>query len=415
MSPGSANHSRLLTPPGTGAIAVIRITGPRAGRIVGRFFQPVNHPGQGSTAEQLDSLLAGRRLRYGYLVDANEVIDDVIVARVSAGEVAAYDISAHGGIRVAQRILALFEREGAPLRDEGEALAPIWPQKNLIEQEALEALRTAKTSRCVCFLAWQRRHLASRLQALTSCGDSATAEQGLQAMFDRYRSARWLIDGATLVIVGPPNSGKSTLFNRLMGRSAAIVSDKAGTTRDWVAEPIELGGVPITLVDTAGRHDTADTLEHDAIARGASIGRRADLRILLFDGSEPLPLAMYDTTALLDLKAPDILVVNKADLKAAWRVEELSVGVSGGLAAPLAISARTGEGIAALEQRVLGTLGLDNGPDEAPAIFTARQYELAGRMLTGCRESGSAVFAHALDRLVGIFSDAEGNIARHGA
>lgn len=410
MTPGAQNHTRLLTPAGTGAIGLIRIAGPEATRILARIFRPVGHPSPDANGERLDSLFDGNRLRYGHLVDADEVIDDVLVARVNARDTAAFDISAHGGVRVVERILELFEREGAPLQTETGKTGTIWPHETMIEREALEALGRAKTARCVRFLVWQRKHLAARIEDLIACrdGDSARAEQGLHDMMQRYRAARYLIDGATLAIVGPPNSGKSTLFNRLMGRSAAIVSPRAGTTRDWVTGEIDLDGVPITLVDTAGRRDAVDSLEKDAIARGTSIGRRADVRVLLFDGSRPLPRDVRAMSGPLAADASFIAVVNKADLKAAWRVDELVERVGASLPEPVAISAQNGGGVAELELRMLGALGFEDWIDDAPAIFTARQHDLLGQVLAGFRASESADFARDVDRLVGMFSDSEG-------
>lgn len=227
-------------------------------------------------------------------------------------------------------------------------------------------------------------------------------------MMGRYRGARYLIDGATLAIVGPPNSGKSTLFNRLMGRSAAIVSPLAGTTRDWVTGEIELDGVPITLVDTAGRRDAVGSLEKEAMARGTAIGGRADLRVLLLDGSRPLPRDVRAMSGPLAAEASFIAVVNKTDLKAAWRVDELAECLGGSPPEPVAISAQNGDGVAELELRILGALGFEDWIDDAPTIFTARQYDLAGQVLSGCRASESAVFAHDVDRLIGMFSDADG-------
>ena len=410
MTPGVDNHTRLLTPAGTGAIGLIRIAGPEAVRILARIFRPAGHPSPEVTGEQLDSLFDGNRLRYGHLVDADEVIDDVIIARVNARDLTTFDISAHGGVRVVERILELFEREGASLQDESGASETIWPHRTMIEREALEALSAAKTARCAGFLAWQRKHLAARIEesASRSGGDSARAEQEFRGMMGRYRAARYLMGGATLAIVGPPNSGKSTLFNRLMGRSAAIVSPQAGTTRDWVVGEIELDGVPITLADTAGRRDAEDSLEKEAIARGTSIGRRADVRVLLLDGSSPLPRDLRAMSAPLAAGAPCIPVVNKADLQAVWRIDELADRLGGSPPEPVAISAQNGDGVAELELRILGALGFENWIDDAPAIFTARQYDLAGQVLSGCRASESAVFARNVGLLIGMFSDADG-------
>ena len=409
MTRGPRNHSRLLTPAGTGAIGLIRIAGPDAARILSRVFRPTGHPAANSSGKRRGSIFEGNRLRYGTLIDAEEVIDDVLVTCVGSDDPVAFDISAHGGVRIVERILELLEREGAPLQTACEASNKFRPTRSVIEREALEMLGMAKTVRCARFVAWQRKHLAARIEALNS-GDEANsslAHQELRVMRDRFRGARHLIDGATLTIAGPPNSGKSTLFNRLMGRTAAIVSPHAGTTRDWVRGEIDLEGVPITLIDTAGRRDAADSLEKDAMARGASIGREADVQVLLVDGSQPLPVD-FQATFAPPANVYCIPVVNKMDLKAAWRMEELSEYLGTDVSEPLAISAVRGDGVGNLGQGILEALGFKDWIEDAPAAFTARQDDLMARMLRDGPTVGSAEFAHGIRGLVGMFSDANG-------
>jgi len=405
----------VLTPPGAGAIGVVRLIGPDAISMVNRAFRPAAGA-QMSPSE-------GDRLRYGHFVDGEEVIDDVIVSLTTVGsdegkeshgatkprshegkerhegtearrhegigaangsERLAVDISAHGGVRVIERILQTLERLGATVCEPAEAVELAWPTGSLIEHEALEALTRAKTERAVRFLAWQREHLVEALEAVASLcrSDPAASRHRLAAMADGYPIARRLIDGVTVALVGPPNSGKSTLFNRLIGRPATVVSPQPGTTRDWVAEPVEMHGVPVTLVDTAGRWDSADALERQAVEAGRRAVERADLRVLLVDGSAPLSQAGLELLAASHAWPHCLVVLNKADVGSAWESWDVRTKSEELGETPLMISAVTGAGCDELVPVILAMLGYRGWVESVPCLFTPRQAEAAGSVLS---------------------------------
>lgn len=177
---------------------------------------------------------------------------------------------------------------------------------------------------------------------------------------DGHRGER-LRDGVEVAIVGPPNVGKSSLLNRLAGRDAAIVSDEAGTTRDVLEVRMDLGGIPVTLSDTAGLREATGNIEKEGIRRGLAKASSADLRLVMVamgpDGQRIGDFALA--------QEGDFRIVNKADQ---GRVQDLEVGA-------LAISALTGQGIdglvAALEERVSALYGAG----EYPVITRARHRE----------------------------------------
>jgi tRNA modification GTPase len=296
----------------------------------------------------------------------------------------AVDISAHGGVRVIERILQTLERLGATVCEPAEAVELAWPTGSLIEHEALEALTRAKTERAVRFLAWQCEHLVDALEAVASLcrSDPAAARRRLEVMAEGYSIRRKLIEGVTVALVGPPNSGKSTLFNRLIGRPATVVSPQPGTTRDWVAEPVEMDGVPVTLVDTAGRWDSADALERQAVEAGRRAVERADLRVLLVDGSAPLSQAGLELLAASHAWPHCLVVLNKADAGSAWESWDVRTKSEELGETPLMISAVTGAGCDELVPVILAMLGYRGWVESVPCLFTPRQAEAAATVVS---------------------------------
>lgn len=375
MSRAAANRTILLSPPGAGAIATIRVVGTEAVGIVDAAFHAAGRTGLASTESG--------RLRYGRLVDEGETIDDAVVCVVPGAVVPTVEITTHGGVRIVERVLQMFDRLGAPLVARDVAAEPQFPCATAIERDVLNALARAKTPRGVHFVARQRTTLTGELESIAELAPSQADEgrRRIERLCDGYATARLLLDSARVVLVGPPNAGKSTLFNRMVGRLAAVVSPHAGTTRDWVSECIELAGVPITLIDTAGAQSGIGPLE-DAAARSTEHARRnADLHVLVVDGSSPL--REVDLGLMREARASDdwITVVAKLDDGLAWvrtdETEEL-LGVPG----LVQLSARTGVHIDRLETAILSALGFGVWKDVEPVFFCRRQVEMADRLLS---------------------------------
>lgn len=183
-------------------------------------------------------------------------------------------------------------------------------------------------------------------------------ESEIAAHLDDGRRGERLRDGVEVAIVGPPNAGKSSLLNRLAGREAAIVSDEAGTTRDVLEVRLDIGGVPVTLADTAGLRDAAGAVEREGVRRALARAEAADLRIVMV---APGTGGIDSDFALA--RPGDLRVVNKIDLGT-----PVPSGVIG-------ISALTGQGLDALEAALAERVGTAYETREHPVITRARHRE----------------------------------------
>jgi len=205
-------------------------------------------------------------------------------------------------------------------------------------------------------------HFVAREEAASAIEKALTQ---LNALLADARRGRVIREGLTAAIVGLPNAGKSSLFNRLAGASRAIVTDVPGTTRDLLTERVDIEGVPFTLVDTAGvREGTADAIEAEGISRARMAAERADVLIVVLDRSRPLTT---EDEALIQRggKKPAVVVANKSDLPAAWNH----------VLDALPVSATADEGIPELRAALLEASGVERHAEGA-AIANQRHVAL---------------------------------------
>ncbi|WP_432723159.1 tRNA uridine-5-carboxymethylaminomethyl(34) synthesis GTPase MnmE [Jeongeupia wiesaeckerbachi] len=201
------------------------------------------------------------------------------------------------------------------------------------------------------------------LEAADARGKLGGIAAQLQAVLATATQGKLLREGAHIVLIGQPNVGKSSLMNALAGEDVAIVTDIAGTTRDTVRELIQLDGVPVHIIDTAGLRDTDDVVEKIGIERTwAAIGR-ADLALLLLDSREGVTAHDQAILAQLPATLPVLRVFNKIDL----------TGEAAGADDAIRVSAKAGLGLAALRQQLLARVGWQG---EGDAVFIARERHL---------------------------------------
>jgi len=218
------------------------------------------------------------------------------------------------------------------------------------------------------------------VQLLTSTID------GVERLANSYSAGRLLQHGVNVAIVGSPNVGKSSLFNRLVEQDRAIVTHIPGTTRDTLSHAIDIGGIPVVLVDTAGMRETDDTVETMGIERTRRAMSDADLVLQVVDSSQP------DIVVLEDLSTPSILVLNKSDLgPSVFSVDDMR---------SVRVSALTGEGLGELRAAILASLNRGESSYEGLLITNTRHFDLLSVAGKEIREAVTLLNEHASEELV---------------
>lgn len=362
-----------LTPPAMGGVAVIQVVGGGAPRVVAKCLRSRRPLDLGNMDPE--------EIRLCRWVDGEQVVDDALVAvRHGRGGQFVVDISLHGGPRIVQRALLMLQQAGARIVQPLEVLDEAHPGVAPVEREILPLLLKAKTHAVAVWLVDMVQRLPDRVRtilALLQAGQEAPAKQELAGLLQAGEQTKALLDGVRVVVVGAPNTGKSTLINSLAGREQAIVSDLPGTTRDWVEHPAAIDGIPVVFVDTAGIHDAKDPIEQEAIRRTHRQAATADLVLAVSDQTTPLqvghglhPMMAGDSPSPARVP-PVISVVNKSDLPPhpSWQ------GVLTAEKGLLRISALTSAGLGDLEAKLVSTTGLTGWRQNLVAPVTPRQAD----------------------------------------
>jgi tRNA modification GTPase len=398
----------VATPAGTGAVALVRLSGPGSWGVAEAVFR-----GKGR--------LAARRVVYGDLVDEEgRIIDDVLVTAFRGpGSYTGEDtveIACHGGMLVTRRVLELVLRNGARAAEAGEFTrrAFLNGKLDLTQAEAVMdvigaqsdlALRAAHRQlegRLGNVLVGLRDELVEVLAHVEAWIDfpeedidpdtgaalmekTVRVAEGVERLMATAEQGRLLREGVRTVIAGAPNAGKSSLLNRMLGFERALVSELAGTTRDSIEETINLGGIPVRLVDTAGlRSETADPLEAAGMARTRRELGTADLLLEVVDASQP-PAGELEGGESLPVRR--LLLLNKADLgvDAGWD------GRGG-----LRVSCRTGEGMDEVVKAVVALIaGVPGEGGDVDAAVNARHLGCLRRAAEALRAAEAQLAAEA--------------------
>ncbi|MEI8172200.1 MAG: tRNA uridine-5-carboxymethylaminomethyl(34) synthesis GTPase MnmE [Deltaproteobacteria bacterium] len=381
----------IATPPGMGGIGIIRVSGPKSKDIARLLFRP-------STKTDV---FKTHHLYHGDLVtpETGRVIDEVLVSLFSkphshTGE-DTLEINCHGGTVILQTVLTEVIRAGARLAEPGEFTKRAFLNNriDLSRAEAVFDMITAKTETGLELAVSQfKGNLAGKIGAIhcavvdilatleasidfsdddvdvmDASGIADTLQSivhDLHALASTYREGKIFKDGVSAVITGRPNVGKSSLLNRLLGEKRAIVTPVPGTTRDFIEEMINIGGIPVRLTDTAGIRKPENFIEEEGIRLVREKLAAADIVIVVLDGSEALK---SDDIKLIkeNLTKKLLPVVNKTDLPRVLDDKDLKRLLPGEVPPPLEISAKFGDGIPELKDSIR-SLVLSGPVDHAP-------------------------------------------------
>lgn len=389
----------VSTAPGEGGVAVIRVSGKDAHAMLRKIFVPVGRSG-----------FSERRLSFGKIIDpgTEETVDEVLCAVMSSpntytGEDVA-EIHSHGGYVVPAKILELLTALGARVAAPGEFTqrAFLNGKMDLAQAEAVSDVIGAQTESS---LRYARAQLEGSLSATVNGlkdrildvlaeieanldfpeedidpvrkelirNEVESVKRELEKLVESYDRGRMFRDGVAAVILGKPNVGKSSILNRLVGRERAIVSPAPGTTRDFIEEKVNVGGIPLTIADTAGIRDAEDEVEKTGVE--LSLAKAADAEFVL---------AVLDRSAELDdldLKVVErarvkkhLVVLNKSDLERRLETRKLYRVVDP--ESVVETSARNGTGMDRLGDAVFEILsGSESGLDASETVLTNLRHK----------------------------------------
>jgi tRNA modification GTPase len=397
----------ISTPPGEGAIALVRVSGANAIQIAEKIFRGKESP----------SRFASHVQHLGELFSAEDRLIDQIVLSIHRAP-ASYtgedlvEISCHGGTLVSAKVLEACLRVGARAARPGEFTerAFLNGKMDLTQAEAVIDLIRARTDLALRSATEQLegrlgdhiRKIRDELIALlahinasidfpeegispdegeTLCARLACVREEIAALLATADQGRILREGVRVVIYGATNAGKSSLLNRLLGYDRVIVSDTHGTTRDMIEETLNLEGIPIRLLDTAGLRASGSDVEREGIARTEKSLQLADLRLHIADRSAPKPEHFNGQAGLAAVasaeagESNEIVVLNKSDLPedSDWKNS-----------AALRISCLTGEGLPGLQKEILSRIRRQNLRPESAVAINSRHHDCLRRALESC-------------------------------
>jgi len=394
----------ISTPPGEGAIALVRVSGANAIAVADKIFRGKEKPSRfASHVQHLGEIFSLE----GRLID--QVVLSVQRQPASYTGEDLVEISCHGGTLVSAKVLEVCLRAGARAARPGEFTerAFLNGKMDLTQAEAVIDLIRARTDLALRSateqlegrLGDQIRKIRDGLIALlahvnasidfpeegiapdegeTLCARLDAIHEEIAALLATADQGRILREGVRVVIYGATNAGKSSLLNRLLGYDRVIVSDTHGTTRDTIEETVNLDGVPIRLLDTAGLRASESELESEGIARTEKSLQLADLRLHIADRNAPRPAHFNGLTG----ESNEIVILNKSDLPEDTDWKEFPA---------LRISCVTGDGLAQLQKEILTRIRQQNLRPESAVAINTRHRDCLRRALESCDRARAAL------------------------
>ncbi len=330
----------ISTAPGIGGIGIIRMSGEKCFEILSKIFYPKN-------PYKIEEI-KGYTIKYGYIKENEKIIDEVLVSFFKAPH--SYtaenmcEINSHGGIVVMREILDICLKNGAELAQPGEFTkrAFLNGRMDLSQAEAVIDIINAKSNReakegikqLEGFLTQEINKIKQKiLDIMTNIEVSidypeydveemqeneikdklTNIKEELEKLEKSFDNGKIIKEGIKTAIIGRPNAGKSSLLNAILKEDRAIVTEYEGTTRDTIEEFVNINGIPLKLIDTAGIRNTENAVEKIGIEKSKKIAKEADLSLVIIDGSKPLE---KEDIEILKIVNPNktIIILNKIDL-----------------------------------------------------------------------------------------------------
>ncbi|WP_213818624.1 tRNA uridine-5-carboxymethylaminomethyl(34) synthesis GTPase MnmE [Garciella nitratireducens] len=369
----------ISTAPGEAGIGIVRMSGSEAFEITQKIFQ--------SSSGKSFSELRNRGIHHGFIIDpkTHEKMDEVLVSKMKAPHTYTtedvVEVNCHGGMIAVRRILELLLRNGARLAEPGEFTkrAFLNGRVDLSQAEAVIDLIRAKTDKGMDIALEQLEgslshkvqemresiiHMLAHIEASidypeydieevtydTLLKDAKQIKEKIEKLLETSDTGKILREGLNTVIIGKPNVGKSSLLNALVKEGRAIVTDVPGTTRDIIEEYINIRGVPLKIIDTAGIRETEDVVEKIGVDKSRELIEKSDLILFLLDVSKELS---KEDELLIDLvqNKKAIILFNKIDLDPKVSIEKLKDKFP--KKSIIEISALKGEGVERLQNEIV--------------------------------------------------------------
>ena len=383
----------ISTSLGVGAIAIIRLSGPKAIEIVNKIFK-------GKDLTKVDS----HTINYGYIKENDTIIDEVLVSIMRAPKTYTtedvVEINTHGGIATTNKVLELCLTNGARLAEPGEFTkrAFLNGRIDLTQAEAVEDIITSTTAKSLNLSMNQLTgslkklitdtrktmvNLMANIEVNIDYPEYEDAENitipllkeklvpiknKLSKLLEESKNAKIIKDGIDVALIGCPNVGKSSLLNLFLEEEKAIVTNIAGTTRDIVEGQTIINGIKINFIDTAGIRNTTDVVEKIGVEKSKQMISKADLNILILNNNEPITNEDKELLELIKSK-PSIIFINKNDLETKLDLEQMPNIVQG--------NTLSLEGIKDLKQKIIEYFNLEKiEVKDATYLTNARQNAL---------------------------------------
>lgn len=380
----------ISTAPGIGGIGIIRMSGENCFEILNKIFKPKNM----QTIEEIK----GYTIKYGHIMEDEKIIDEVLVSYFKAPK--SYtaenmcEINTHGGNIILKKILEMCLKNGAELAQPGEFTqrAFLNGRIDLVQAESVIDIINAKSEKEAQTVVKQLEgELSKKIKEIKQdildvlvnievsidypeydieeVQDNEAIEMldkvknKLQELEKSFDNGKILKNGIKTAIIGKPNAGKSSLLNAILKEDRAIVTEFKGTTRDTIEEMVNLNGIPINLIDTAGIRETTDEVEKIGIKKSKKIAEEADLLIAIFDSSQELEQEDLEILEMIKNKR-NIVILNKIDLN--QKIKEDDSRLTNVTSNIISISALNKIGIDKLSNKIeelfnFNEINLDNG------------------------------------------------------